>query len=134
MICGSADFIEHARRVRRIVGGGMRQVGVIAAAGIVGLDQMVDRLADDHANARALADGLKMVPGIKIDPSLVQTNILFFSADGIDGMTLAQRLRERGVLSSGSPQRIRMVTHYGIEREDVEYTLGVVREVVASLS
>jgi threonine aldolase len=134
LICGSADFVEHARRVRRIVGGGMRQVGVIAAAGIVGLEQMIDRLADDHANARALADGLATIPGIKIDPSLVQTNILFFSADGIDGMTLAQRLRERGVLSSGSPQRIRMVTHYGIEREDVEHTLGVVREVVASLS
>jgi threonine aldolase len=109
-------------------------VGVIAAAGIVALDEMVDRLADDHANARLLGEGLSKIPGLTIDPALVQTNIVFLKTNGIDGEQLAARLKERGVLSSGSPQRLRMVTHYGIEPDDVEYTVDVVREVVASLA
>ena len=134
VICGGEEFIQQARRLRRTVGGGMRQVGVIAAAGIVALEEMVDRLADDHANARVLAEGLARLPGIKIDPSLVQTNLVFCTTDGIDGNDLVAGLRERGVLSSGSPQRLRMVTHYGIERQDVEYALQAVREVVASLA
>jgi threonine aldolase len=117
-----------------MVGGGMRQAGVIAAAGIVAIEEMVDRLADDHANARALADGLATIPWISIDPSLVQTNILFFEPRGIDGAALLAGLRERGVLCSGSAQRVRLVTHYGIEREDVEYVIEAVREVAASLS
>jgi len=138
LICSRGEFIQKARRVRRMVGGGMRQAGVIAAAGIVALDEMVDRLADDHANARALADGLATIPGIKIDPSLVQTNILFFTTNGIDREELARRLRERGVLSSapsgGRTGRVRMVTHHGVERADVEYVLETVREVAASLA
>jgi len=134
LICGSAEFSERARRVRRTVGGAMRQVGIIAAAGIVGLDEMVDRLADDHANARLLADGLAAIAGIAIDPALVQTNLVFFEPAGINGAALAQGLRDRGVLSSGSSARLRMVTHHGIEREDVEYVLENVREVAASLA
>jgi threonine aldolase len=134
LICSSADFIQRARRVRRMVGGGMRQAGVIAAAGIVALDEMVDRLADDHANARALAEGLATIPGIETDPTLVQTNILFFRLRGFDGSAFLSGLRERGVLCSGTPQRVRLVTHYGIEREDVDYVLESVREVVASLT
>ncbi|MPZ48726.1 MAG: aminotransferase class I/II-fold pyridoxal phosphate-dependent enzyme [Dehalococcoidia bacterium] len=134
VLTGSEEYIQQARRIRRTVGGGMRQVGVIAAAGIVALDEMVDRLADDHVNARLLAEGLSKIPGINIDPALVQTNLVFCTTEGIDGNELVSRLRERGVLSSGSPQRLRMVTHYGIERADVEYTVEAVREVVASLS
>jgi len=134
VICGGEEFIQQARRVRRMVGGGMRQVGVIAAAGIVALDEMVDRLADDHANARLLGEALSRIPGLEIDPALVQTNIVFLKTNGINGEQLAARLKERGVLSSGSPQRLRMVTHYGIEAEDVEYAAQAVREVVASLS
>jgi threonine aldolase len=134
LICSRGDFILRARKLRRMVGGGMRQAGVIAAAGIVALDEMVDRLADDHANARRLADGLATIPGISIDPSLVQTNILFFEPRGIDGAALLTGLRERGVLCSGSARRVRLVTHYGVEREDVDYTLEAVREVAASLS
>lgn len=135
LICGRGEFIERARRNRRMVGGGMRQAGVIAAAGIVALEEMVDRLAEDHANARALAQGLAAIPGIRIDPDLVQTNILFFTAaQGIDTAELARRLRQSGVLTSANAGRIRMVTHYGIERGDIEFVLETAREVVASLA
>ena len=132
LVCGSGAFVERARRMRRMVGGGMRQAGVLAAAGIVALEEMVDRLADDHANARHLADGLAKIPGIVIDPALVQTNILFFEVESMPAQDFAARLRERGVLSSGGGGRIRMVTHYGIEREDVDYALDAIREVAAS--
>jgi threonine aldolase len=132
LICGSGDFIQEARRWRRIVGGGMRQVGVIAAAGIVALEEQVDRLADDHANARVLADGLAAVPGIVIDPALVKTNIVFFGVTSGDVLDVQKRLAAQGVLCSGSMGRLRMVTHHGIEREDVEYALAKVREVVAA--
>ncbi|HLF70750.1 MAG TPA: low-specificity L-threonine aldolase [Dehalococcoidia bacterium] len=134
VICSSGPFIERARRLRRQVGGGMRQAGVLAAAGIVALEEMVDRLADDHANARYLADGLAKIQGLKTDPSLVQTNMVFIAPAGIDGVALQQGLRERGVLSTGSPQRLRMVTHYGIERGDIDYALECAREVAASLA
>ena len=133
LICASGDFIQRARRLRRMVGGGMRQAGVIAAAGIVALEEMAGRLADDHANARLLAQGLTAIPGIESDPALVQTNILFFRPAGIDGTALISGLRERGVLCSGTPQRLRLVTHHGIEREDVEYALEAIQEVATLL-
>jgi threonine aldolase len=133
VICSSAEFIQRARRNRRMVGGGLRQSGVLAAAGIVALEEMVDRLADDHANARHLANGLSKIPGISIDASLVQTNILFFRPEAMDAAELGRRLRERGVLSSGTGGRVRMVTHHGIEQTDIDYVLEVMREVVASL-
>ncbi len=134
VLCGSADFIARSRRNRRMVGGGMRQAGVIAAAGIVALNEMVERLADDHANARHLAEGLAQIPGVTVDPSLVQTNILFWNHQTIDTTTLAGRLRERGVLCSMVRGRVRMLTHYGIERDDIDHALGSIREVTASLS
>lgn len=134
MIVGSQEFIDQARRTRRLVGGGMRQIGIIAAAGIVALDEMVDRLADDHANARLLAEGLASIDGITATPDLVQTNILFFTlADGIDAAVFRERAKERGVLFSGGPVRWRMVTHYGIEREDIEHAVEQLREVAKSL-
>jgi threonine aldolase len=134
LICGSAEFIDKARRNRRMVGGTMRQAGVIAAAGIVALEEMVDRLADDHANARYLAQELSKIPGVEIDPSLVQTNILFWKHAAIDTPTLAGRLRESGVLCSMVHGRLRMLTHHGIEREDIDDALEIIREVSASLS
>jgi threonine aldolase len=134
VICGGAEFIHRARINRRMVGGGLRQAGVVAAAGIVGLEEMVDRLADDHANARYLADGLAQVPGIEIDPSKVQTNIMFWKHRGIDTVKLNGALRERGVLSTMVHGRVRMLTHYGIERDDIDHALEVIREVTASLS
>jgi threonine aldolase len=133
LVCGSREFIEKARRNRRMVGGGLRQSGVLAAAGIVALEEMVDRLADDHANARHLADGLAQIDGVEIDPSLVQTNILFWKHSAIDSAKLSARLRESGVLCSMVHGRLRMLTHYGIERDDIDYALETIREVTASL-
>lgn len=134
VVCGKGDFILKARKARKMVGGGMRQVGVIAAAGIVALEEMVDRLADDHANARALAEGLAQIPGIKIDPAAVQTNIVIFDLEGIDRARLLPSMRDREVLATGVPPRVRLVTHYGIERADIDEALDRIREAVASLA
>ncbi len=133
LVCGSGDFVQRARKARKMLGGGMRQVGVIAAAGIVALDEMVDRLADDHANARLLAEGLATIPGIRLDPSTVETNIVIFDIDGIDRARFQQALRDRGVLSTGAAPRVRLVTHYGIQRSDIEEALVRVREAVESI-
>ena len=102
VLCGSTDFIYEARRARKLVGGGMRQPGVIAAAGIVALDEMVDRLADDHATARRLAQGLADLPGLEIDPDTVETDIVIFelARDDITPAELSATLREKGVLLS----------------------------------
>jgi threonine aldolase len=134
LLCGDRDFIARARRNRRMVGGGLRQAGIVAAAGIRALEEMTNRLADDHANARHLAEGLAKIPGIEADPSLVQTNILFWKHATIDSAKLAQELRLRGVLSSMVHGRIRMLTHYGIEREDIDRALDVIQEVTESLT
>jgi threonine aldolase len=93
LLCGSSDFISEARRHRKMVGGGMRQAGILAAAGIVALDTMVDRLADDHANARLLADCLAEIPGVAIEPERCKTNIVFFDLD--PAVTSAPELAER---------------------------------------
>ena len=128
LLAGRADFIAQARRYRRMVGGGMRQAGIIAAAGIVALETMIDRLAEDHENARALAVGLAAVPGFALDPERVQTNIVMAETD--DPATMSRRLREVGVLASGSgPGRLRFVTHYGITREDVDEALVRIQRV-----
>jgi threonine aldolase len=133
LVCGSADFIRRARVVRSMVGGQMRQAGVIAAAGIVALEEMVDRLAEDHANARALAEGLSEIPGISVHPEQVRTNIVLFETRGFPAARLQAALKEMGVLSTGFPPRVRMVTHYGIERADIDEALGRVREAARSL-
>ena len=126
VVVGDAAFIAEARRNRKILGGGMRQAGVFAAAGIVALNEMVDRLAEDHALAKRLAEGLADIPGIAIDPAVVETNILFFDlmSQRLSPVQLAARLRERGiVVAASSSPRIRLVTHYGIDSADVERTL-----------
>jgi len=127
VVCGSREFIARARRNRRMVGGGMRQVGILAAAGLVALETMIDRLADDHANARRLAEGLASVPGIHIDPARVQTNIIICEVADGDAEGLVKALGARGVLAApfGGP-RVRFVTHRGINAEDVETALEVV--------
>jgi threonine aldolase len=131
LICGSAEFAARARKARKMLGGGMRQAGVIAAAGVVALESMVDRLADDHANARLLAEGIAKLPGARIDPERVRTNIVIFDVD--DAPAFQRALRKAGVLTTGfGPTRVRMVTHYGIERPDIEEALARMRDAVAA--
>ena len=110
-------------------------MGITRVGNVTGLDRIgVPVVMVARPNARSLAEGLATIPGVSIDPSLVQTNILFFEPKGIDGAALLSALKERGILCSGSAQRVRLVTHYGIERENVEYVIEAVREVAASLS
>jgi len=131
MLAGSAAFIDHARRMRKMVGGGMRQAGVLAAAGLCALNEMVDRLADDHANARRLADGLQGLPAVEIDLSRVETNMVF--GDCRPPLTAGEfidRCREVGVLlDQASPHRWRMVTHRGVSAEDVDYAIAAVQRL-----
>ena len=133
VVCGSREFISEARRARKILGGGMRQAGVLAAAGIVALNEMVDRLADDHANARKLAEGLAQMPGVLVDPEQICTNIVYFEVDRQD-MTVEEvvkRLDESGArMLPVGPGRIRAVTHYHISSEDIDYVLGVFGKVL----
>jgi threonine aldolase len=134
LLCGSSDFIRQARRNRKLVGGGMRQAGVIAAAGIVALEQMVDRLADDHANARCLAEGLAAIPGIGLDPARVQTNIVIFELQegAPDPAEFNRRLAEHGVkMSLVGGRQVRDVTHYGIEATHIEQALAAVAQVLS---
>lgn len=133
ILCGPRDFIEEARRVRKMLGGGMRQAGVLAAAGLVALETMVERLAEDHARARELAEGLADVSGLYVDPAHVQTNIVLVEVRGPrTAAQLCERMRAEGVLALPvGPRRIRMVTHYHITPDDVAYALGVIRRVAA---
>ena len=126
LVCGSNEFIDRARRWRKMVGGGMRQVGVIAAAGIVALDTMVQRLAEDHANARRLARGLSQIPGISIDPDSLPTNLVFFEVSHGDPAELARTLGERGIKGGMPVRKWRFVTHAGITPDDIDYALDVV--------
>lgn len=130
VICGSAEFIEGARKWRKMVGGGMRQVGVVAAAGIVALDEMVERLADDHATARRLAQGLAEIPGIAIEPDRLPTNLVFFEIEQGDPAAIMREINRRGV-KGGMPTRAwRFVTHYGVTSDDVDYALDVMDGVM----
>jgi threonine aldolase len=134
VVCGSKPFIAEARRARKVVGGAMRQVGVIAAAGIVALEQMVDRLAEDHANARALAAGMAELPGIQVEEVPVRTNILYFriARPDIDAPKLVTRLDECGVrMGVVGMRRVRAVLNYHVTTADVQGALGMMRDVLA---
>ena len=135
MVCGTREFIRRARRARKILGGGMRQVGILAAAGIVSLTEMVDRLPEDHANARAFARGLADIDGIAIDLSQVRTNLVFFAVEkqGLSAAALAERLDREGVRVLPMPMdadRIRAVFHYQVTADDVTRALDVIRTVM----
>jgi threonine aldolase len=134
LICGPSDFIAEARRNRKILGGGMRQSGIIAAAGITSLEQMVDRLAEDHENARRLAEGIARIPGLSIELKRIQTNIVYFdTADKqFDAGKLVTQLAERGIrVLQLAPCRLRAVTHYGISAEDIDLSLTAISELMA---
>ncbi len=123
LLCGSRDFIAQAHRVRKLLGGGMRQAGIIAAAGVVALETMVERLAEDHLNARALAEGLGLVAGINVQAVSRRTNMVFFEVDG-DQRTAEKfqaALKERDILiGRRGPNSFRAVTHYGIDRAAID--------------
>jgi threonine aldolase len=133
VVCGGKEFIQTARRARKVLGGGMRQAGVLAAAGIVALTEMVDRLAEDHANAHRLAMGLADVSGLKLDPGQYKTNIVYFDVvkPGLSAAELVAALQKEGVrMLAAGPRRIRAVTHYEVTPKDINYALGVMATVM----
>jgi len=132
MLAGSKSFIEKARAFRKAMGGGMRQAGVLAAAGLVALEKMPARLQEDHENARLLAQGLAQIKGIRIDPDKVPTNILVFdiSKTGMNADDFNQTLATRNVLANAiGPELMRFVTHLNVSREDCLRTLEVVQAI-----
>ena len=136
VICGAKDFIKEARRVRKVVGGGMRQAGILAAAGIVSLEQMIVRLADDHKNAKILAEGIAQIKGLSIDLSKVHTNIVYFSlnSDKISPEKFLASLEEKGIrYLSTAKSTFRMVTHYGIESQDIQTALSALYQIMSQL-
>ncbi len=133
MLLGSRSFIDEARVWRKILGGGMRQAGVLAAAGLIALEESPKLLHEDHANARRLAEGLAEIEGIQIDPEGVVTNIVLFdvSETKIAADEICARLKERNVLASGFGSSIRMVTHYDVSGADIETTLSEMKKALS---
>jgi threonine aldolase len=135
-LAGSRRFIDDAWVVKQRFGGAMRQAGIIAAAALYALDHHVDRLADDHVNARALATGLAAIPGVQLDPATVETNLVYFElADAVplDGTAFCQALKARGVrMVALGPRRVRAVTHLDVDAADVTTAIAAVREVLAA--
>ena len=134
MLLGERAFIDEARVVRKMLGGGMRQAGVLAAAGLVALEESPKGLSEDHANAKRLAEGLAELPGIKIDPEKVVTNIVIFDVSDTaqTADAICAQLREHGVLASGFGTSIRMVTHYDVSRAGIENALRALRAILRS--
>jgi threonine aldolase len=135
VICGSRPFIQRATRIRKQLGGGMRQAGIIAAGGIYALDHMVERLAEDHAMARRLAQGIDSIEGIETQLQRIRTNILFFDLvdKRLSSAQLLERAAEKGVLflKMGN-RRFRMVTHYGLTMEDIDRAVAALQEVMTA--
>jgi len=133
VICGTREFISEALRTRKLLGGGMRQTGIIAAAGVVALEEMLDRLKEDHDNARNLAEGIARIHGLSIDPQGVKTNIIYvdFVSERLTADEFITRAVSRGVrfLHTG-PSRFRMVTHYGIVPEDIAEAIEILSAVM----
>lgn len=132
LVCGGAAFIARARRYRKMVGGGMRQAGIIAAAGIIALTEMVERLEEDHMNARILAEGLAELPGLQIDLETVQTNLVIFKVSNgqLDESLLRERLTREGVnVGTLGRGRLRAVTHYGLTTKDIHDALRIFQRV-----
>jgi threonine aldolase len=136
LVCGSRKFVDDARRVRKMLGGGMRQAGVIAAAGIVALDKMIERLTEDHLNARAMAQGLAIVAGLHVKPSPNRTNMVFFDVE--DGVEASDKflaaVKNHGVLFTRlGPTTFRAVTHFGLTRNDIDQAVAAVGESIAEV-
>jgi len=135
MLAGPADLIAKGRLYRKRLGGGMRQTGILAAAGLVALEESPAKLVVDHANARFLAEGLARIPGIQVDPAKVDTNIVVFdiSASGLAPADVSARLRGRGVLMNAINQRcLRAVTHYDVDRAHCAQAVEAVAETISA--
>ena len=132
ILCGGGDFVERARDYRKYLGGGMRQAGIVAAAGLVALDTMIDRLAEDHANARWLADQLARLPGVRLDPDAVDTNLVFVELPGLDPVAFCSALDARGVKANEIAGRVRLVTHADVDRPALARAVEIIAEVVGT--
>ena len=133
LVCGDTDFIYKAKRLRKVLGGGMRQAGILAAAGIEALETMVDRLALDHQHAKILADGLSSVNGLHCNPELVPTNIVYFilERENITGQEFVSIMEKNGIqFFELSPKRFRLVTHAGIEEKDIYKTIKIFQKAL----
>ncbi|MEX2426143.1 MAG: GntG family PLP-dependent aldolase [Thermomicrobiaceae bacterium] len=132
MVVGSREQIDRARQARKLLGGGMRQAGVIAAAGFVALETMIDRIPEDHANARKLAYGLADIPGFTVDLETVQSNLVFADlSEGKTGPEIGAALEQNGVrINVFGPERIRFALHYEISSADVDQVIDQVRQLV----
>ena len=129
VLAASRELIDEAWRYKQMWGGSLRQAGIIAAAGLYALDHNVDRLAEDHANARVLAEGLAELPGVELDPAAVETNIIVFGFR--DAAALTAALEREGVLmSTVGPDRVRAVTHLDVDRADIDIALATTRRVI----
>jgi threonine aldolase len=134
MLAGTKEFIDKARKGRKLMGGGLRQAGFLAAAGLVALKEMTGRLKEDHENARLLGQELAKIPGVKVNMDDIQINMVFFdlSKTGIDSEKLVKDLYERGIKSNGAENGLmRFVTNYGVSKEDVHYVINTLKELLS---
>ena len=134
ILAGSKEFIQRARKNRKMLGGGMRQAGILAAAGIIAIENMVERLGEDHKNARILGEGLADICGIKVDLATIQTNMIYFDLQesSMDTFQFLPKLAEYNILGSPRPPtKVRLVTHYGIGEEDIYNTIKAIKEIVS---
>ena len=133
ILLGTKDFIAKAKVMRNTLGGGMRQVGILASAALVALEEMIDRLSEDHHNARLLSDGLRNLEHVRVQSDVIETNIVIFEIPERDTQELLSLFGDQGLrVSNPYGDKIRMVTHYGISEQDIYDALSVVKSVVES--
>ena len=133
IVCGSKETILEVRRNRKMLGGGMRQAGIFAAAGVVALDTMVDRMSEDHNNAKTLAQGIAEIDGLQVEPTMIKTNIVIVEVLAKPITKFISDLKEKGLLvSHADTNRVRLVTHYGIEESDISKTLEIVDSAISN--
>lgn len=135
-LCGPADLIHQARRHRKALGGGWRQAGIVAAGALYALDHNIDRLTEDHAHARIIAEAVRSSPGLRLDPEIIDTNIVIFELDPELGTaaSFVARLRDEKILmNTTAPQRIRAVTHLDVSREQVQHAAAVLQEIASEV-
>jgi len=131
MLTGSIDFIERARKGRKLMGGGMRQAGILAAAGIVALETMIDRMVEDHENAQLLAEGLQSIPGIEVFMDRLDINMVFFKYDNLPEDVMVSEMMRRGIkINPPYKGEYRFVTHKDVSRKDIEYVVKSFEEIV----